>query len=61
MDISIKRYVHIFGEIMALIIVVPFLLHLLYKYKFNDIERMILILMIIFTILIDGWLLIQWF
>ncbi len=55
-----QKSVHIIGEIMALIFVVPFLSYLLCRYNFTILEQIVLYLIIIFTIIIDGWLLYQW-
>jgi len=58
-----KKNIHIFFEIIAIIIVVPVLLTFIYKY-WNDISlfyKLFFIVFIILTLIVDGYLLYTWF
>lgn len=55
------KYIHQITELLAVILIVPFLLHLLYKYKFKPFDKYFLILFIIATLVIDGYLFFTWF
>lgn len=55
------KYIHMFTELLAVILIVPFLLHILSKYKFKPFDRYFIILIIIATIIIDGYLFFTWF
>ena len=52
---------HQLGELGALILVVPFLLTLLNRYKFKRLDKIGIWLIIIVTLIIDGYLLMSWF
>lgn len=55
------KIIHQITELLAVILLVPFLISLLYKYKFKDFDKNFLILIIILTIIIDGYLFFTWF
>jgi hypothetical protein len=54
------KTLHIVFEIIAVFILVPFFIYLLNKHNFNYIEKTMLILIIIGTLLVDGYLLFKW-
>lgn len=55
------KIIHQITELLAVIIIVPFLINLLYKYKFKQFDKNFLIFFIIITIIIDGYLFFTWF
>ena len=55
------KYIHQITELLAVILIVPFLIQLLYKYNFKPLDKYFLILFIIATIIIDGYLFFTWF
>ena len=55
------RNLHILGELGALIFVIPFLLMLLNRYSFKRLDKIGIWLIIIVTLIIDGYLLVSWF
>ena len=55
------KYIHMITELLAVIIIVPFLINLLFKYKFKPFDKYFLLLFIIITIIIDGYLFFTWF
>jgi len=55
------KYIHMITELLAVILIVPFLINILYKYKFKPFDKYFLILFIIATIIIDGYLFFTWF
>jgi len=57
----LQKSIHIITELSAVLLIVPFLISLLFKYKFKTFDKYILIIIIILTIIIDGGLLINWF
>ena len=52
---------HQLGELGALILVVPFLLMLLNRYSFKRLDKIGIWLIVIVTLIIDGYLLVSWF
>lgn len=58
---SKEKYIHIIFEFLAIVILVPFFIHLLVKYNFNLFDKYFLIIIIIVTIIVDGYLLFTWF
>jgi len=56
-----QKLIHIITELSAILLIVPFLISLLFKYKFKPFDKYILIVIIILTIIVDGGLLINWF
>jgi len=55
------KYIHMITELLAVIVIVPFLINLLFKYKFKPLDKYGIILFIILTIIIDGYLFFTWF
>ena len=55
------KYIHMITELLAVIIIVPFLIHLLLKYKLKLLDKYFILLFIIATIIIDGYLFFTWF
>lgn len=55
------KYIHMITELLAVILVVPFLLSILYQYKLKPFHKFGLYLFIIATIIIDGILFFTWF
>ena len=55
------KNLHMVGEFGALVLVVPFLLMLLNRYKFKRLDKIGIWLIIIITLMIDGYLLMSWF
>lgn len=55
-----QRLLHQITELLAIIILVPFLLHIIIKYKLEKIDKYIIIVIIILTLLIDGYLFLTW-
>lgn len=55
------KYIHMITELLAVIIIVPFLIYLLFKYKLKPFDKYFLLLFIIVTIIIDGYLFFTWF
>jgi hypothetical protein len=54
------KLLHIFGELGALVFVVPFLLMLLNRYSFKRLDKIGIWVIIIVTLIIDGYLLFSW-
>jgi len=52
---------HQIGELGALLLVVPFLLMLLNRYRFKRLDKIGIWLMIVVTLMIDGYLFMSWF
>ena len=52
---------HILGEFGALVFVIPFLLMLLNRYKFKRLDKIGIWVIIIVTLIVDGYLLFSWF
>jgi hypothetical protein len=55
------KIIHQITELLAVILVVPFLMHLIYNYKLKPFHKFGLYLFIITTIIIDGTLFFSWF
>ena len=55
------KLLHMLGELGALILVNPFLIYLLYTYNFKQRDSILILLLIITTFIIDGYLLLSWF
>lgn len=55
------KKIHILFEFLAIILLVPFFISLLMKYKFKIIDKYLLIVIIIITIIVDGYLFFSWF
>lgn len=55
------KYIHQITELLAVIFMVPFFIHLLLKYNFKKFDKYFLILFIFLTIIIDGFLFFTWF
>jgi len=55
------RYIHQIAELLAIIVIVPFLVNILMKYKLKPFDKYFLLLFIILTIIIDGYLFFTWF
>lgn len=56
-----EKNIHIIFEFLAVTILVPFFIHLLTKYKFKFFDKYFLIIIIITTIIVDGYLFFTWF
>jgi hypothetical protein len=56
-----EKYIHMLFEFLAVIILVPFFISLLYKYNFDIYDKLMIKLIIIITILVDGYLFFSWF
>jgi hypothetical protein len=56
-----EKKIHMLFEFLALTILIPFFIHLLIKYKFKYFDKYFLILIILTTLLVDGYLLFSWF
>lgn len=56
-----EKYIHMLFEFLAVTILVPFFIHLLISYKFNFFDKYFLIIIIITTIIVDGYLFFSWF
>ena len=52
---------HQIGEFGALVFVIPFLMMLLNRYKFKRLDKLGIWVIIIITLIIDGYLLVSWF
>ena len=55
------KYIHMITELLAVLVIVPFLINLLFKYNFKPIDKYFIILFIIITFLLDGYLFFTWF
>lgn len=55
------KYIHMTFELLAIIIIVPFFISLLINYNFSSFDKYFIILFIITTIIVDGYLFISWF
>ena len=55
------KTLHIITEFGAIILMIPFYLKILFKYKLQLFDKFGMIFIIIMTIIIDGYLLISWF
>lgn len=56
-----QKKIHIIFEFLAVTILVPFFIHLLLKYKFKFFDKYFLIIIIVTTIIVDGYLFFSWF
>lgn len=56
-----QKKLHIIGEFLALILVIPFLISLLIKKSLSKFDKFFILMIIIFTAMIDGYLLATWF
>lgn len=56
-----EKKIHIIFEFLAVTILVPFFIHLLLKYKFKFFDKYFLIIIILTTIIVDGYLFLSWF
>ena len=55
------RTLHIISEAIAILIVVPWLIWIVWKKEISDLDRLFLIALAIGTLLIDGYLLVKWY
>ena len=55
-----QRQLHIYTEFMAIFLLVPYLIYLLYKYSLSLVDRIIISVIILLTALVDGYLLFTW-
>jgi len=55
------RTLHIVSEAIAILIVVPWLIWIVWKKEISDLDRLFLIVLAIGTLIIDGYLLVKWF
>lgn len=55
------KYIHMVFEFLAIIIIVPFLIRLLKIYNFNFYDKLMIKILIITTIIVDGYLFFSWF
>ena len=56
-----EKNIHILFEFLAVTILVPFFIHLLARYKFKFFDKYFLIIIILTTIIVDGYLFFTWF
>lgn len=56
-----EKSIHMIFEFLAVTILVPFFIHLLVKYKFKLFDKYFLTIIIITTIIVDGYLFFTWF
>ena len=55
------RTLHIVSEAIAVLVVVPWLIWIVWKKELSDIDRLFLLVLAIGTLLVDGYLLIKWY
>lgn len=56
-----EKKIHMLFELLAIVLLVPFFIRLLFKYKFDMVDKYFLIIVIITTIVVDGYLFFSWF
>lgn len=54
------KNIHMITELLAVIILIPFFIRLLYVYKFKYYDRLFLMIIIFLTFVIDGSLFFTW-